>query len=190
MYESIKSVKLSTDKVIHTKHGIHFKKTSKNSYNLSFLLENNNFVLSSIIDFELIHLIYTLNTDIYEKVAMEKINDSESNVTIVMKKIMFDLFSQRYAYLHTTKHIENNNVIFTSKTITTDKPCDINDKLELLTIESIINKFEILSPHKLHFECHIKFNDFTHIPTLFDKIIGIIINKIFYRVKSFIESMK
>jgi hypothetical protein len=190
MYAIDKSIKLSNDKVIHTKHGMHFKKTSKNTYNLSFLLENNNFVLSSIIDFELIHLIYTLNTDIYEKVAIQKISDTESNIILVMKKFMFDLISQRYAYLHTTKHRQNNNIIFTSKTITTDKPCDMNDKLELLTIESIINKFEILSPHKLHFECDIKFNDETHIPALFDKILGIIINKIFNRVKTFIENMK
>ena len=190
MYATEKSIKLSTGKLINSKNGMHFKRTSTNSYNLSFLLENNNFILSSIIDFDLINLIYTLNTDIYESVSIEKISDTESNVTIVMTKFLFNLISQKYAFLNMTKHTQDNEIIFTSRAIKTDKPGDINDKLESVTIESIINKFTILTPHKLCFECDIKFNDETQIPVLFDKIIAIIINKIFNRVKIFIEKMK
>jgi hypothetical protein len=178
------------DKIIRNKNGMKFIKTSKNSYNLTFVIENKNILLSKIVDFDLINLIYTLNQDIYESVDIEKISDNESNITLVMKKIGFDLISQRYAFLNMTKYVNENTITFISNTIKTSKPQNVNDKMELITIHKIINKFEVLSPHKLDFECDIIFNEDTQIPSMADNILGIIINKIFVRVKTFIENIK
>ena len=182
--------KSTNDKIIHNKNGMKFIKTSKNSYNLTFPIENSNILLSSLVDFDLINLIYTLNQDIYESVNIEKISDNESNITLVMKKIGFDLISQRYAFINMKKYINENTITFISNTIKNTKPLNVNEKMELVTIDKIINKFEILSPHKLSFECEIIFNQDTQIPSMADNILGIIINKIFIRVKMFIENIK
>ena len=182
--------KTNNDKIIHNKNGMKFIKTSKNSYNLTFILENNNILLSNVVNFDLINLIYTLNQDIYEYVNIDKINDNESNITLIMKKIGFDLISQRYAFLNMKKEVNENTIAFISNTIRTSKPQNINDKMELVTIDKIVNKFEILSPHKLFFECDLVFNQDTNIPSMADNILGIIINKIFIRMKTFIENIK
>jgi hypothetical protein len=44
------------DKIIRNKNGMKFIKTSKNSYNLTFVIENKNILLSKIVDFDLINL--------------------------------------------------------------------------------------------------------------------------------------
>jgi hypothetical protein len=46
------------------------------------------------------------------------------------------------------------------------------------------------SPHKVNLNCIIVFNDVLVIPGFIEKVIGIIINKIFNRVKKFIENIK
>ena len=54
------------DKVlIFSKEEFEFNRTSQNCYSLNFNMENKNIYISKIIDFNLIKLIYDLNTDIY-----------------------------------------------------------------------------------------------------------------------------
>ena len=73
------------------KDGFKFSCLKKNHYSLTFSMENNKIVLSKIIDFNLIKLIYDLNPDVYEKVNIEKINDNEVILTLLMKHFFEDL---------------------------------------------------------------------------------------------------
>ena len=182
MYENVKNNNF--------KNHIKFVKKTKNNYNFSFSIENKNYVLRSMIDFDLINLIYKLNDDIYESIHTEKMSDSEMNITLVMKKILFDLITQKYAFLNVKKEELETSIIFNSKIITSHKPSHVKPDLDLVEVESIINKFEIIDNHKINCDFEFIFNGKTSVNTIFDKIFINFVNKMFYRFKNFIECLK
>ena len=55
---------------------LQFARVKKNHYKLTFTMENKNIIISKIIDFSLIKLIYDLNEDVYETVNIEQINET------------------------------------------------------------------------------------------------------------------
>jgi hypothetical protein len=174
-------------KTIQNKKGIKFNKINKNVYNISFVMENNNCVLSSLVNFDLINLIYKLNSDVYECIETEKINEDETNIILVLKKIFFDFIPQKYAYLNVKKSISNNIITFSSVVIKDRKPKGINESLESINIETILNTFEIVNDHKIIFDCNLVFNNVTPVPAIFDTLFANLINKMFLRFKQFIE---
>jgi len=186
MYENENSNKC---KIIQDKNGIKFFKKNKNNFSLSFTIENKNYLLSSIVDFELLNLIYKLNGDIYESCNMEKITENETNITLVMRKVFLDLLTQKYAYFNIKKENCENFTIFHSKIIKSHRPMDINKKLELVDVESIVNKFEFINNHKINVVCEFVFSDNIAVPTMVEKIFATLINKMFVRFKNFIENL-
>ena len=142
-----------------------------------------------MIDFELLNLIYKLNDDIYESCNMEKITDSETNITLVMRKVFLDLLTQKYAYFNITKEKKENVVIFHSKIIKSHRPNHLNKKLELVDVESIVNKFEFINNHKINVICDFIFSDNIAVPVIVEKIFATLINKMFVRFKNFIENL-
>jgi hypothetical protein len=46
--------------ILYSKDGFTFAKNSKNNYSLTFQMENKSIILSKIIDFSLVKLIYDL----------------------------------------------------------------------------------------------------------------------------------
>jgi len=92
---------MTDSNVLYSKEGFKFTKNKNNDYSISFLMQNNSIVLSKIIDFNLIKLIYELNPDVYEKINMEIINENEAISNLLMKHLFKDLgLPQRYSYLH------------------------------------------------------------------------------------------
>ena len=167
-----------------------FVRIDKNKYKLSFTMENKKILLSNILDFNLIKLIYDLNNDIYEKVNVEQINENEAICTLLIKNFFEDLgFSQKYSHLHMKKYCEDSKIIFNSQTIHTEKPSIIPEHAELLYIDSMINICEIITPHNITFSFYINFYQEMVIPNFSEKMVGIILNKIFKRVKQFIENI-
>ena len=57
---------MDLETVLFNKDNFKFTRVNQNHYIIEFTIENNNIDLSKIIDFNLIKLIYDLNTDIYE----------------------------------------------------------------------------------------------------------------------------
>ena len=55
-------------KVLFNNGGILLEKIKKNNYQLSMEIENHSLHLLSIVDFDLLKLLYDLNQDIYEKI--------------------------------------------------------------------------------------------------------------------------
>ena len=62
---------MDSETILFDKDGFKFIRVRKNHYKLSFNMENNNIIISKIIDFNLINLIYDLNQDVYEKVNIQ-----------------------------------------------------------------------------------------------------------------------
>ena len=176
--------------VLYEKDSMKFTKIHDKKYTLDFSMENKNILLANVVNFDLIKLIYELNGDIYESVEIEKISDDEASVVLVMKHLFEDLgLPQRYSYLHMTKIVNNNEIIFRSQSIYSERPENIPKDSELMALKESIGTCKIISPHKITFSFAVVFEDYVKIPQFAEKMIGLILNKIFKRVKQFIENI-
>jgi hypothetical protein len=177
--------------VLYSKEGLEFKKIKNNNYNLIFDMENYNIILAKIIDFSLLKLIYELNGDIYEKTDIKKINENEAILTLLMKNLFEDLgLPQRFTYVHIKKNIEEHKISFVSESIRSERPQGIPIDSKLMPIKTSICDCFIINPHKIKFCCDITFDDEMNIPQFAEKIVGLILFKIFKRVKQFIENVR
>ena len=177
--------------ILFDKEGFKFSRVKKNHYKLLFTIENKNIILSKVIDFNLIKLIYDLNPDVYEKVNVEKINDFEVESTLLMKHLFEDLgLPQKFSYLRMKKTIEGNKILFNSESITNLRPEGIPKDAEQMNIQHLTSECNIITPHKIDFTFYIVFEPYANIPQFVEKMVGVILHKIFKRVKQFIENVR
>jgi hypothetical protein len=178
-------------KIILEKDGIQFTRIKKNNYQITFIIQNSHIHLPSIIDFDLLKLLYDLNTDIYEKVIFEKINANEAVATLLMKHFFADLgLPQRYSHIHIEKQINKENIQFFSQTNFSEKPTNIPEEAVIVPLKNMNLLCEIMNTHKVNVHCSIIFNENHHVPPFIEKFVGQIINKIFNRLKQFIENYR
>ena len=178
-------------KILIEKDGMKFVKLEKNKYNLSYSIENKTINLEPLINFELIKLIYELNPDIYEKVVLTKIDESDAKITLLMKHFFNDLgIPQKYSHMSLQKKFTEQGVNFVGASIFSEKPTYIPSDVELLPINNLNIDCTVVSPHKVNFNCVIIFNNVLIVPPFIEKIMGIIVNKVFIRLKQFIENVK
>ena len=181
---------MDLETVLFDKDGFKFARVMKNHYRLTFSMENKNIIISKIIDFNLIKLIYDLNPDVYEKVNIEKINDNEIIATLLMKHFFEDLgLPQRFSYIHMTKYVEDNKITFHSYSIRDKRPPNMPEEAQLMAIQNLTCICDIVTPNKLNFSANIMFAEYMNVPPFAEKMVGIIIHKIFKRVKQFIENV-
>lgn len=178
-------------KILYEKDGMKFTKLENKKYNLCFSMENKNINMANIVDFSLIKLIYDLNGDIYESVDLQKLGENQAVVTLLLKHLFEDLgLPQRYSYLHITKIVDNNQIIFRSQSIQSERPSGIPDDAKLMAMKENIGVCNIVTPHKVNFSFTVLFEDYVEIPAFAEKMVGLILNKIFKRVKQFIENVR
>lgn len=179
------------NKVLVDKDGMKFIKLDKNKFQLFYSIENKNINLVPLVNFELIKLIYELNPDVYEKVILNKTNEEEAEITLIMKHFFSDLgFPQKYSHMELRKVISPNYINFIGSSIFSEKPSFIPNEIELLPIENLNIECSIVSSHKINLSFLIIFHNSLVIPSFIEKVIGMITNKIFVRVKKFIEEVK
>jgi len=177
--------------ILFNKDGFLFKKMDSHCYKVEFTMENKNILLANIINFNLIKLIYDLNPDIYEKVNLEKLSDNEVNITLLMKHFFEDLgLPQRYIYINMQKFIQDNIIWFESTSITKCRPENICSDASLMPIKHMSSVCKIITPHNIDFTFTIYFEENLDIPAFAEKMVGIILHKIFKRVKQFIENLR
>ena len=180
----------SVETTLLNKDGFQITKCAINKYKLRFHLENNSIYIEKIVDFPLIKLLYDLNPDVYVQSNIERISDTEANVTLLLKHFFEDLgLPQRYSYVHMTKHVERNNITFITKSITTGKPNDMPVDSELMPIQDLVVSFDIVTPYRTEVTFNILFDKRFNTPVFAEKIIAQILFKVFTRVKQFIENI-
>jgi hypothetical protein len=191
--------KEDNSKVILNKDGMKFVKHSSNTFNLSFSLENQFINVPAIINFDLIKLIYDLNPDIYEKVLLKKNSEEEAIITLLMRHFFVDLgLKQKYSHVIMKKKIivneSDNNCLqiqFSTTTIKTNEKQEIiPDEAELVQVENMQIVVDCVSSNRCVFNCFILFNKQFNMPPFMEKMIGMIINKVFKRGKQFIENIR
>lgn len=181
------------ENMLFNKDGFIFSRVKKNQYKLEFSIENNHIILAKIIDFNLIKLIYDLNPDVYEKVNIEKLDSGKDEIiaTLLMKHFFEDLgLPQRFSFIHMEKMVEEGRIIFKSQSIKTHRPEGIPADAELMAIQDLTSVCDIVTPHKINFTFNILFDPIMNIPPFVEKMVGMISNKIFKRVKQFIENVR
>ena len=177
--------------VLFEKDGFIFSRVKKNNYKLNFFMENKNIILSKIIDFNLIKLIYDLNGDVYEKVSMESLNENEIVATLLMRPLFQDLgLPQRFSYIHIKRSVEDNRIIFKGQSIKSSRPEGIPEDAELMAMEDLTCVCDIVTDHKIKFSFIVLFDPSMNFPSFAEKMVGIILNKMFRRVKQFIENVR
>jgi hypothetical protein len=182
---------MSEFEILYSKEGFTFAKNSKNSYSLNFQIENKSIILSKIIDFNLVKLIYDLNGDIYEKVNLINIDENQVVMSMLMKHLFEDLgLPQRFSYLHIIKQVEECKTKFVGQSIYSERPEGMSEDAEQMPIKNMICEFNIINQHRVGFSCNIIFEDRMNVPQIVEKMIGLILFKIFNRVKQFIENVR
>lgn len=177
--------------ILYSKEGFIFTKKDKNNYQLTFQMNNNNIILPKIIDFNLVKLIYDLNGDIYENINLQIINDEEAVINMLMKHLFQDIgMPQRYSYLHIKKYVTENKIIFISQTIKSERPEGIPESAEPMHIQNLTCECYIIDNHHIEFSCNLVFDNIVNIPQVAEKIVGVILFKIFKRVKLFIDNIR
>ena len=181
------------EKIIE-KNGLKFIKLTPNKFNLTFDLNNNNILLPSIINFELIQLLNKLNPNVFENVKINAETNTETNIVakILLKDIFSDLgLPQYYLALNINKNNhDTNKIIFNCLSDKINNKHDFYlDDVELLPIQNIDICFNIINKHCIKINCNIDLMNNHNIPSFFEKLIGNIIYNIFNRLKQFIENL-
>ena len=181
---------MDQEAVLFNKEGFRFVRTMKNQYKLDFSIQNERIIIANIIDFNLIKLIYDLNPDVYEYVNIEKINENEAIATLLMKHFFEDLgLPQRFSYMNMKRIIEPNCITFHSKSIRDIRPPNMPPDSELMNMKDLICKCIGETQHKVNFVVNVIFHENMTVPPFAEKMIGMILFKIFKRVKQFIENV-
>ena len=171
-------------------------KVANGEYNIQFYLENNSIQLDKIIDFSLIKLMYELNQDIYEKIDLNILNDSQGTILAINKHLFQDLgISQKYSYLKINKTIlGTGKIIFDLQSINDTFPMQtllIPEKAEQLPIEQFIIACNVINQHKIEFGIDFKIDtDTIELPDFVENALCKIFIKMFKRVKQFIENIQ
>jgi hypothetical protein len=182
---------MAIEATLINKDGFLFSIVEKNHYKLTFSMENKNIILSKIIDFGLIKLIYDLNSDVYEKIKITKLNESEIIAELLMKHFFEDLgLPQRFSFIHMRKIVEENRIIFHSQSIKSHRPEGMPADSELMSLQDLECVCNIITPHRINFNVDVFFDSNMNVPNFAEKMIGMILLKIFTRVKQFIENVR
>jgi len=184
----------NNSKLILEKNGIVFSKIKNNIFNVHFKIVNDQMHLPAFINFDFIRLIYDLNTDVYDYVNVTKTDDNNAYFLITMKHFFKDFgLPQRYSSIHVRQNDidpTTNIVQFYGKTILTQIPPNLPEKAELLPLENMNIKFIILSNHEVEVQVELIFEDNFSLIPMIEKMVGVIIHKIFNKTRQFIQSLR
>ncbi|MFY7729924.1 MAG: hypothetical protein ACOVRN_10430 [Flavobacterium sp.] len=177
--------------ILYAKEGFTFAKHATNQYSLRFAITNDHMVLTKIVDFPLIKLIYDLNTDIYEYAHLTVINEQEATINLLMRHLFEDLgLPQRFSYLHVKKTAIDQCIQFTCTTIRSERPAQMPPDAELMPIQTMSCICRGYTNHRMECEMRVHFDDSMRVPAVAEKMVGMILFKIFKRVKQFIEDVR
>ncbi len=160
------------------------------NYKLNFNTISSNIDLQKYTNFNIYKLLFQLNKDIIESIEIiDSISENEANILIIFKE-MGDIIKipKNYIYVTVKKKYINNQILFES--INNNNIQNIKNKIA--NCNKTINNFSILKITKdndiLNFDYEFKFNITFHQSNFIDNIIALLIKKVFYKIKVFIEN--
>jgi len=175
--------------IIMKKDGFCFEKLDNKCYYTTFDIKNQNLNLADIINFDLIKALHDLNPDIYDLVEIEKLNDNESNLLIVMKHIFKDLgIPQTYSYLNIKLIRTPNFFKFESKPLNRSKPNQVPITADVVDFDRIETICELINKNHVLVKNYTYVNSASNTISYSDKIAASITFKIIKRLVNFIST--
>jgi hypothetical protein len=163
----------------------------ENIYMLDFETINKNLDLNKLMDFKIYDLIQKLNEDLIEKIEIiNNISDDEIELLFIFKRFGKSAgIPQKYLVLKTKKYMTNNLILFKSedskikiKQMENHIAQKMDCKFAQLTIIPFQNKL------RLNYKFSIDMKE--DLPIYLENMMGLMMKKIFYRLKIFIEQNK
>ncbi len=179
-------------KVVCNKENIHLKRDKINNMFLLQLNANNqNINFYDIINFNIYGVLYELNKDKLEKIEIKKIiSKDEIEILFIFKELSKDIgLKKKYMYLNVKIEDKANQRKFLSYDI------EYENMEELKDYERIKNEYSILivnfeNQHKIGINYFFKLVLPEELPIYMENIFGLLMKKLFFNLKLFIENLK
>ena len=179
---------------ICSKQDIILKKNKlNNNFIIDFIIENNNINIYNLINFSLYKLIGELNQDILETIKIVNLteDDSECDILFLFKSLSKELgISKKYMLIKNKKQIVDNQIIFKSYDLDVNEMGINLNGYEKIKCNNAMLKINLLSltSAQINYTFNMEINDY--LPIYMENITGLMMKKIFYKLKSFIEMIR
>lgn len=181
----------SENKIICSKKNIFLTlNNNTNNYNLIFNTLCSNIDLQKYTNFNIYKLLFELNKDIIESIEIiDLLSDNEANILIILKEIGDTIkIPKNYLYLTINKIYNNNEILFESTN--NDNIDKIKNKI--IGCNKTISEYSVLkiinNDNKLIFNYEFNFKMLIQQSKFVNNIIALLIKKVFYKLKLFIEN--
>ena len=138
-------------------------------------------------------------TELYSKEGFRFVKNENNNYNlsfemennnINLSKIIDLGLPQRFSYVHVKKTFDSNSISFELQTIKSNRPEGMPSDAELMPMKNMNCNCDIITQHKIRFTFNVLFENHMLLPPVVEKIVGLILYKIFNRVKQFIENVR
>jgi hypothetical protein len=190
---------LENNPIIFNKNGFKIVKQERNSYVVTFDIENPHIYIEKLVNFKFLDIVFEVNKDIIDSYSIsiteENENKTEGNVVITLKHLFADLgLPQKYINTNvvmkkhqdqsfTSFHIKNMGVLPEIEKLNEVE----GNNYELFKLKNVIIYCKYETPHKINVEYYIYYPNSFVLSSMLEKIICSIVYKIFIRTKLFIE---
>jgi|TARA_R110001599_G_scaffold147962_8_gene331548 hypothetical protein len=181
----------NTETTICNKHDILLRRNKNlNNYKLLFQAKNNNINIGNLINFKLYELLGTLNTDIIESIKVVTVHSTTMmDFLMVFKRFGAEVgISKKYMFIRTQRLQHENQTQFISQSIPYNG--EIPKGCEQVTGDYANLYIDQKTDHEVTIQYVFNINLNEELPTYMENIIGLLMKKIFYRLKTFIENIK
>ena len=176
--------------VICNKHNIILAKMSKkNEYVLKFNISNKNINIRRFTDWNIFDLLFTLNRDILEDMVVSVINNGTRTYSYLFKRFGKELgISQRFMSFDLNLVKEKDSVInYISNS-------SKKNNIIFSKSESVISNFtnfeiNIINDNSMDITYYYHIDLDEQMPKSMENIAGVLIKKLFWRYKTFIENL-
>lgn len=178
------------EKLICKKHNIYLYKKNTSHFSLHLNITNPRIMIPKLINFDIYTLIANLNTDVLERIQTTNVfSENKMSILFVFKRFGAEIgISQKYMHALIERRIENDKIIFSSKSIPLTQ--QIPDKCESVCSDNASLVVDTHNPHdiKILYDFHMDLQE--DLPIYMENISGLLMKKIFIRLKQFIEKIK
>ena len=179
-------------KILCNKENIYLSKDKeKNMYLLEFKVKNPKIFIPNLINFKIYELLFELNKDVIESVEIKRIiNENEIDVLILFKQFG-ESFGIKKKFMYVNVQIEySQNIIYIRSNDLSLNDTSITNFYEPMKNDlSFIRIASSEDGHEIDLQNIFKMSVSDELPIFMENITGILMKKIFHRLKLFIENL-
>ena len=183
----------SQAELVCNKHDVelHIIKGERDTFRLHFKLKNDNYDLHQAVGFKLFELMGELNKDVVERLNLSMDSEQCMRMGMVLKRFGSEFgISQKYVCSSTTLEVVDDTYKFISRQI--DKPDFVTVPHKCIPVR---NSYSELSLSFTNNHCVDIVYEFTleieeDMPIMMRKLPGLLMKKIFIRLKTFLEALR